>query len=664
MGGCTFSGTRNPGGMNVRQGLCLALSTLILVSRADAQSSGGRGAGSAAPALVQGYGRLPLSFEINRGQSHSKVKFLNRGPQHAVFLTDEAEAVFTLSSSEQDSQPSPRFRRPIGKPENRRVESVRVRLVGARRPQRVEGLDPLPGKSNYFVGNDPKKWVTNVPTYAKVAYREVYPGVDLVYYGNQRQLEYDFVVKPGADPRNITLEFQGQKKKISVNAEGNLLVEGALGKIVHKKPRSYQVVSGTQRTVRCEFRLKDDRSVSFDVGEYDHRLPLTLDPMIVYSTYLGVGGCSLAQAVAVDAAGCAYVAGYTMAADFPVSGGSNGGAASVQPVYGHGNEAFVSKLSADGSALVYSTYLGGSGSDYATAIAVDFLGNAYVTGYTGSQDFPLNTPLQQTHPAESASAFIAKLSSSGSQLAYSTYFGTTYTFGIGIAVDPSGSTYIVGYTGGSVPIVNPFQQSSGGDIDGFVARLTPAGTALMFCSYLGGTNLDAARAVAIDGQGNAYITGETASSDFPTLGPLQAHKGGAENAFVVKVTCSGNIAYSTYLGGSSYDVGSAIAVDSSNNAYVGGYTESEDFPTKTAYQPLYHGEVDGFLAKVNPQGSGLVYSTFLGGGGHDYVTSLAVAPSGSLYLTGYTHSQDFPCVDQLQGPSFSGPDSNEGGAMR
>gem|GEM_PF-595499 len=642
MADSTPSRASRPGGVNVRSLAWLTLVTLALASSAQAQSlapgTAKKSLRPVTPKLVEGYGRLPLGFEVNRGQSHSKVKFLTRGPQHAVFLTDEAEAVFSLSVPRKDSQTPSKFqRRPSAKRQKRDAETIRIRLAGTQVPKRVEGLEPLPGKTNYFIGKDSKKWITNVPTYAKIAYREIYPGIDLVYYGNQGKLEYDFIVRPGGNPRNIELEFQGEQK-ISVNSEGDLVIEGVHGKIVQKKPYSYQVNAKIQRTVQCGFRVKGNHRVSFDVGQYDTRLPLTLDPTVLYTMFIGCHDFGTdCSSVAVDSEGCVYVAGYTDATDFPVTCG---------PSHMGSIDAFVSKRSADGLTHLFWTYLGGQDVDCASSIAVDLHGNAYVTGYTHSQDFPLMHPVQQT--SSSTAAFVSKLSSTGQQLMYSTYFGTDAE-SHGIAVDPTGSAYIAGYTADTVPTVNSFKWTRTGSSDGFLARLTPDGRTLVFSSYLGGPGFDRAWALAIDGQGNAYVTGDTTSTNFvgapapTTFGSCTSLLGAA---FITKVSSSGSLVYFSLLGGSEpnrFSIGTAIVVDLFGNVYVGGYTDSWDFPVKTPFQ-YYHAKMDGFVVKVNPEGSDLVYSTFLGGSGADYISSLAVSPSGILYLSGYTNSTDFPCI--------------------
>jgi hypothetical protein len=580
--------------------------------------------GPAAPPRprIENLNKLPLAFERNQGQTDSKVKFLSHGQGYTLFLTS-GEAVMALHKA--SAKPG----------------VLRMKLLGANRAPAVSGMDEMPGKSNYFIGNDAKKWHTNVPTYAKVKYKSVYSGIDLVYYGNQRHLEYDFVVAPGANPRRIQLGLRGARK-ISRSEDGDLVLAMDAGEIRCHKPVVYQEKGGVRREIAAHYVVKHGNWVGFEVGDYDPRRPLFIDPLI-YSTYLGGSGDDYGSAIAVDNSGSAYVTGWTQSTNFPTMN-------PLQPA-GAGLYAFVAKLNPAGSALVYSTYLGG-GADEGGGIAVDNSGNAYVTGLTESTNFPTVNPLQQSFGGVS-DAFVAKLNATGSALVYSTYLGGSgIDNGTGIAVDSSHSAYVTGYTfSADFPTMNPLQPTPGGGGygDAFVAKLNPAGSALVYSTYLGGSGEDLGYGIAVDSSGNAYITGYTASTDFPTISPLQPIYGGASDAFVAKLNSAGSaLVYSTFLGGSGYDEGIGIAVDSSGNAYVTGATGSTDFPTMNPLQPIYGGDGDAFVAKLNPSGSAFVYSTYLGGSGPDQGSGVAVDTAGNAYVTGGTASTDFPTMYPFQ----------------
>ncbi len=621
--------------------------------------------------VLQGYGKLPLSFEANQGQTDPEVKFLSRGSGYTLFLT-AAEAVLALVRPadvpdvalariypDQVGSP-PRFHAPAGLPAASgqvlggaaRAEPpvLRMKLLGANAAPRAEGLKELPGKSNYFLGNDPKKWSTNVDHYAQVRYREVYPGVDLVYYGNQRQLEHDFVVAPGVNPSDIRLGFEGAGT-LSIDAQGDLLLATTDAELRLRKPIIYQDVGGVRQEIAGGYVLKGGQEVGFQVGAYDVSKPLIIDPVFVYSTYLGGGGDDIGESIAVDAEGNAYIAGLTVSRDFPTAN-------PLQPDYGGGSaDAFVAKLTPDGSALVYSTYLGGSEADAANGIAVDSDGNAYVTGQTSSRDFPTANALQ---PELSGfiNAFIAKLSPDGSTLIYSTYLGgSNQDIGVGIAVDRDGNAYVTGATTSTdFPTAHPLQASYGGGVnDGFVTKLSADGSALVYSTYVGGRGGEFGESIAVDAEGCAYVTGSTNSTDFPTANPLQPEYGGGDfDAYVLKLSPDGSaLVYSTYFGGRGTDLGGGIAVDAEGNAYLAGKTRSPDFPTANPLQPELRGSDDAFVAKLDPTGKALIYSTYLGGRGGETGAAIAVDGEGNAYVAGQTSSRDFPTVDALQ-PDYGG----------
>ncbi|MGH8539626.1 MAG: Calx-beta domain-containing protein [Stenotrophobium sp.] len=464
--------------------------------------------------IAGNYGKLPIAFEANAGQTDAQVKFLARGSGYALFLTP-GEAVMSLRKSQGKTAAKGLPGKTTAK---QKVETavVRTRLLGANPKATVAGEELLPGKSNYLIGNDAAKWHTSVDQYARVRYGSVYPGVDLVYYGNQQQLEYDFVVAPGADPGNIRLAYQGARK-LAISSSGDLVIKTKTGELIQRKPLVYQDIDGQRKPVDGRFKLIHSRQgtqIAFALAQYDHARALTIDPVLAYSTYLGSGG-DQANGIAVDSAGNAYVAGYTSSTFFPTAN-------PLQPANAGGTDAFVAKLNAAGSALVYSTYLGGSGDNQANAIAVDSTGNAYVAGVTLAYDFPTANPLQPAN-AGGADAFVAKLNAAGSALVYSTYLGGSETSSSGndqangIAVDSAGNAYVAGQTSSTnFPTANPLQAVNLGGTEAFVAKLVPALTAVQFgqANYSAGENGGTATiAVLRTGSTENAVSVHYASSD-------------------------------------------------------------------------------------------------------------------------------------------------------
>ncbi|MGA2170172.1 MAG: SBBP repeat-containing protein [Terracidiphilus sp.] len=615
------------------------------------------------------------------------MKFLSRGSGYGLFLTAN-EAVLTLRKTVSGTTRAGLQRKLRPMQESAPSEVVLMRLAGAGGGAAAPvGEEPLPGTANYFIGNDSARWRAGVPTYAQVRYAGIYPGIDLVYYGNQWQLEYDFVAAPGADPKLIRLRFAGAKE-LHRTASGDLVLTVENGALVFRKPLVYQIVDGQRQTVAGDFSLLAKHTVGFRLGRYDRAKALVIDPVLVYSTYLGGSGGDSAYTITVDAAGDAYVAGRTAPTGFPVTPGAfqtTGNSAANAPY-----TAFVTKLNPAGTALVYSTYLGGSGGDGATGVAVDSSGNAYVTGSTSSTDFPVTQgAFQTTNNAAAngdATAFVAKLNPTGTALVYSTYLGGSGGVdlygapfgdqGTGLAVDNSGNAYVTGKTVSTdFPVTQgAFQITSPGQA-AFVTKLNPTGTALVYSTYLGAMGDESGWgntvALALDGSGNVYIAGATSSANFPvTPGAYQTTNHAAankfNNVFVTKLNPSGSaLVFSTYLGGSgggccSGDMASGVAVDGSGDVYVTGTAQSTDFPVTTGvFQTRNHNTnnsgSNAFVTKLNPTGTALVYSTYLGGSGGiinlsptlamlggDQATGLAIDSSGDAYITGSTASANFP----------------------
>jgi hypothetical protein len=604
------------------------------------------------------FGKLPLRFEVNEGQSDSRVRFLSRGGGYNIFLTP-SEAVIVLSrragaKAKRGGEPSAR-RQAAGE-----STVLRMSLVGANAGPKIVGVDELPGKSNYFIGDDPSRWQTGVAGYGGVKYEQVYPGVDLVYYGNQRLLEHDFVVAPGADPRAIKLRFGGARS-LRTDRQGDLLVGVKGGELRQSRPVAYQLVEGRREEVAARYVLKGGGQVSFEVGDYDTSRPLVIDPVLLYSTYLGGTGSDSAAAVAVDSAGSAYVVGATASTNFPT-------ASAMRATNAGASDVFVTKLAPDGRTLVYSTYIGGTSDDGGTAIVVDATGNAYITGGTASSGFPTVTPIQSR--GGNQDAFVAKLNASGSALLYSTYLGgRADDSGGGIAIDSAGSAYVTGLTSATnFPLLGAIQTTNKGAADVFVTKLNPAGTALVYSTYLGGVNQDEGIDIAVDSSGNALLTGTTFSPDYPTANAFRQRAGGWE-AFVTKLNAAGNgLVYSTYVGGATItdifdfgEDGKGITVDSAGNAYVTGSCDTYDFPTVNARQPSNGGGfTDAWVGKFTPTGSP-VFITFLGGNGSDDGEDIALDPSGNIFVTGVTATSggfsSFPTANPIQS---SNAGSNDG----
>jgi hypothetical protein len=654
----------------------------------------------------------PLSFEANRGQTDARVKFLSRSAGYTLFLTAN-ESIFAFRAnvpvarashnrtSGDEIEPWSRAggkqsgKSQLSRNNARPVTSgvLRMRMIGASPAATVTGIDELAGRSNYFIGSDPAKWHSNVPGYSKVYYSGLYPGVDLVYYGNEGQLEYDFVVAPGGDPEKIQLSLDAlpragdrqlthgsklgtQAVKARIDPNGNLVVTTGTSDFIFHKPVAYQTGRGTEKhEVPGRFVFEDTACaagssscrVAFRIGAYNHAEALIIDPVLSYSTYLGGSDDDQASALAVDSSGNAYITGQTYSVDFPVTSGV------VQPVNAGNGDVFVTKLSPDGSSIVYSTYLGGSNSDFGQGIALDSVGDVYLAGYSYSADFPVTPGAFQTTCAgacgsSSPDAFVTELNPTGSALIYSTYLGGSgFDEANGIALDRLGHAYVIGWTGSAnFPVTPGAAQTvfSGGYYDAFVAKLNTKGSGLLYATYLGGTAADFGYSIALDAAGEAYVTGYTKSPDFPTVpGAFQNTMNAPEAAFVTKLNTAGTaMVYSTYLGGSGTGsnpcaaCGAGITLDSAGNAYVSGLTWELNFPTtagalQTSYAGGYH---DGFLTKLNPTGSGLIYSTYIGGTSDDGIVAVRIDASGNLYARGNTFSKNFPVTPDAFQPTRGG----------
>ena len=700
-------------------GWCLLAAALLLPSRQDGAPVDGaaeqsrqaaaepatHGPSQAAQARAIGaYGRLPLGFESNQGQTDSRVRFLSRGSGYLLFLTPD-EAVLALES-ERSQQPGrtsklPQIGLEIGKPKPPAV--LRMQLVGSNAQAGMVGTDRLPGKSNYFLGNDPSRWYTNVPNYRKVAEHAVYPGIDLIYYGTQSQLEYDFVVAPGADPCAIRLAVRGAKK-LRIDSQGNLIASVGKGDVSFQRPVAYQEDShGARQPVAARYSIKGGRNVEFKLGKHDPSRSLVIDPTLAYSTYVGGSLIDGANGIGVAPDDSVFITGETYSVDYPTVD-------ALFPKGPGGEVAFVSKVSPDGSALLYSTYLG-CNPTVGNAIAVDSLGEAYVTGTTMCPGFPTTEGTPQSWCADDNkcgatwnppgatvfNGFVTKLNVEGTALLWSTFVGDySMCAGRGIAVDEAQNAYVTGDVGANimetVPLTPPetppplfchsngFQITLGGSggnpyggvgTDAFLLKIDADGSQYLYCTYLGGSDEDLGFGVAVDTAANAYVTGLTYSSDFPTGGgALQTKYAGAGDAFLTKVNTNANGAasfvFSTFLGGSGLDQGNGVAVDTSGNAYVAGLTTSRAssllFTSPSgAYQADCHldslnvCEGDAFVAKVALSGApSLTYFTYLGGSLADSANGIALDSSDNAYVAGSTASTDFPIVGAVPQTTYGG----------
>ncbi|HEV3306717.1 MAG TPA: SBBP repeat-containing protein [Candidatus Sulfotelmatobacter sp.] len=614
------------------------------------------------------FAALPLAFEQNQGQTDAQVKYMARGSGYTLYLTKQ-EAVFAFHSKSSGSGLAARRRMPSStatkaaaqeKPES----VIRMQLVGGNSAAQIAAADQLPGKTNYYLGNDPTKWHTNVPQYSRVAYKSVYPGIDLAYYGEQSRLEFDFIVAPESNPAPIDLAFSGAQH-VATDGSGNLIVSSAAGDVVLHKPVAYQQRNGVRQPVDVRFVLNANNQVSFELGSYDRSRELVIDPSVTYSTYLGGTAEDDGYAIGFDGSGNAYVAGQTASTDFPTVGG-------ITPNTNAGGfDVFVTKIAASGSSLIYSTYVGGSGDDSGNALAVDSLGDVFVAGGTTSSNFPAVNAFQ-TGLTGNPNAFVFELKSDGTALLYSTYLGGTGAdVAVGIAVDSSGA-YVVGSTSSvDFPTLNAYQPSIAGSNNGFVTKINAANSgasSLVYSTYLGVGTGDFASAVAIPlgsttGPNSAYVTGATPNATFPTTPKaLQTTcgscSGGLPDAFVTVFSTDGkSLVYSTFLGGSGQDQGLGVAVDSTGDAYVTGLTRSSDFPLQSASQKTLGGSQNAFVAQLNPGGTAAVYSTYLGGEVSDAGTSVAVDLGKNAYVTGQTSSTKFPTVNATQATIGGGNDA-------
>jgi len=663
---------------------------------------------------LQAYTALPLSFEANVGQTSQRVRFLAHGPGRTLFLTAD-EAVLSLRSPRRQGQRQDRGQQGQAVRPGAQTGALpaaaasgsallRMKFLGANPAAQVSGLDRLAAHVNYFIGNDRAKWRTEVPSYARVKYAGLYPGIDLIYYGHQQSLEYDLVVAPGANPNAIRIAIGGAEA-VRLDRSGDLILTSGGAGLELRRPRVYQRArDGPAEQVGASYvvspaahggRAESTRTVRIALGAYDRGRPLIIDPQLVESTYLGGSLGAQAFAIAVDGSGSVFVTGSTASSDFPVASGVQ----TKNDAASGATNAFVTEIgTSGGQQLVYSTYLGGDGicefcpapahGDTGSGIALNSQGQIYVAGFTPSPNFPVTAnafePFAEATWLGMSAGFLTVIDptlSGAAQLVYSTYLaGAGEDYINALAVDSAGLAYVTGDANSpNFPVTGhvfePEKASPSGIPNGFVSVLNPAASgsaSLVYSSYLGGSGGEDGRGIAVGPSGEVYVTGDTASSDFPVT-PAAAlqefpRSFGSISSFVTVINTANSgasqLAYSTYLGGSFVNIGNAIAVDSNGRAYVAGYTRSGDFPvTASAFQTVDTSAVTSFVSVLDPSMSGtasLVYSTFLGGSGilGSEANAIAVDSRGLAYVTGFTCSTDFPTSSNfLQAANAGGQDA-------
>jgi hypothetical protein len=581
------------------------------------------------------YGNIPLFFIPNRGQTKPETLFYAKASGYTLWMTKQS-LVFDAAGKEADSE--------------RDLSSLV--FLNANNDVELEPSQPAECRVSYFIGDDPSQWRTDIPTSYAVLYKNIYRNIDLKVHGLERQIEYDWIIKPGGRPDSVRFKYGGLEGA-RVDDKGDLIVKGSFGELRHRKPAAYQIIDGKRVEVETAFKRTGRDEYGFGVKDFDPAVDLIIDPVVlVYSSYLGGSGTDyfgesywqIIGGIAVDGQGAAYITGETDSTNFPAK-------TAYQKTSGGTRDIFIAKLSPDGKSLVYSSYLGGFSNDGGESIAVDSEGAAYVTGWTFSSNFPVKKAFQSSNRG-GADGFVAKLAPSGQSLDYSTLLGgNSSDICHALAIDSDGAAYVTGETlSADFPIKAAYQKKIRGKHDAFVTKLAPTGQMLVYSSFLGGAENDVGLGITVDGRKLAYVTGSTDSKNFPVKNAYQKALGlYGSDAFVAKLAANGKgLIFSTYLGGQNTDYAYSIAVDNSGAACLTGTTGSYDFPTQTPFQKAYGGHADAFVAKLAPTGQALEYSTFLGGTGEDFGGGLAVDVTGAVWVTGGTASKDFPVKNAYQ----------------
>ncbi len=604
--------------------LFVGLALMILCASASGDLASGPGRAPSEPLRLDAdCGALPLYFIPNRGQTDAEALYYARTSGTTLWVTKSGLIFDAVRPTSED----PDFERRVS----------RLLFIGANSNAEVRAAEPSAYRVNYLTGNDPSAWRTDIPTSTAVVYGSVYRNIDLKVYGREGRIEYDWLVRPGGELREIRFRYQGVEGS-EIERDGNILVRTGAGEFRHLRPTSFQVIGGRRVPVEAIFRKIGENEYGFSTKGYDPAYELVIDPVVlIYSTYLGGTYDDYGEAIALGPDKSVYIVGETYSKNLPTKN-------PFQAVTGGAMDAFVTKIAPNGKSLVYSTYLGGQKREWGNAIAVDGTGAAYVAGDTESSDFPVKNAFQGALAGPS-DLFVAKLSSAGNALAFSTFLGgSDFDVCDGICVDHSGAVYITGTTNSpDFPTKNAFRKTRPGGYEAFATKFAPNGAGLVYSTYLGGSADDWGDAIAVDSAGAAYISGETISVNFPVKNAYQAKLRGTSDIFLAKLAASGkSLIYSTYLGGSGGESNYGLAVDGGKAAYLAGYTSSKDYPLKHPFQSVRNGTIDACITKLDASGKSLVYSTYLGGSDQDYVYDIAVDDNGQAVVAGHTGSGNFP----------------------
>ena len=606
---------------------------------------------------LQTFNSLPLHFVENKGQLDAIVRF-HSGFQGGHLYLAPREIVYQFFSPK-INKAGEQTRRcsSDGKTGGEPAwvsENIRLVFMNAGPTVSLEGQGETGAKANYFSGNDSSQWVREARMFRRIVYRNIYPSIDLVVSGGRGRIKHEYRIQAGGDAGSIRLAYEGQDTLL-INDRGQLEVRGQTGGLLEDTPFCYQTIGGQTVPVEAHYQILPNGAVTFAVGEHRRDRELVIDPEILYSSFLGGGSSDCGYGIAADGSGNVYVAGTTATSNFPVTGGS------YDTSFNGNTDVFVAKFNYSGTSLLYSTFIGGGSADCGYGITVDGSGNAYITGRTESSNFPTTAGAYDGSANGGSDAFAVKLNAAGSALVYSTYLGgSNQDYGYAIALDSAGSVFIAGKTASAnyPTTAGAYDTShSGSNHDAFVTKLNATGTDLQYSTYLGGIQDDCGNGIALDGSGNAHVTGYTESSDFPTTPhAYDTSKSLYRDVFVTKFNAPGSsLLYSTFLGGSADDSGHAISVDGSGCACITGSTASSNFPaTSGSYDTSHNGNTDAFAARLNASGSGLVYSTFLGGGFDDSAAGIAADGTGSACLIGFTASANFPTTSDAYDKSANG----------
>ena len=599
----------------------------------------------------EGFATPPLPFEANVGQVAAPVHFFSRGAGYGVWLTP-TEAILMVQRPTPEPEDAPTGAKASAALASQ-AATLRFQFEGTDGPASPpRGRQPLPGQSHYFLGSDPTQWHTHVPQYAQVVYADLYPGIDLIYYGRGGQLEYDLVVAPGANPDTIALTIAGAEH-LTLTPDGALEIQTAVGTVRQHKPVIYQTHEGRKTFIPGAYRVTPENQVRFAIAAYDPTRPLYIDPVLSYATYVETEGVA---GLTRDAAGNLYLTGAALPSFSPVQAVQN------QP-QGF-RDAYVMKLDPTGQTVLYATYLGGRWDDLGRDLAVDAAGQVTMVGISSSPDFPTVQPLQ-AQSAGSYDVVVARLSPTGDALTYATYLGGRgedgLLRGLAVALDAQGHAVLSGTTNSpDFPTHQALQPTYGGAVDAFVAKVHSTDSALLYATYLGGRSSDYGGDVAVDAAGAAYVVGTTFSTDFPTVAPLQAQLAGERDVFVSKLTPDGQaLVYATYLGGSAQDEGHGLAVDARGQVVLTGHTYSTDYPVVKPAQASLAGRADILISQLDAAGATLLASTYVGGRGVDQGRGLTLDAQGHAYVTGSTASADFPLTANAaqRTPGMAGVDA-------